>query len=178
VTWLKTIGFTSSSDTSLISVLKFIDLVDASGVPTQRWTQFRGSDARKVLGQAIRAGYSELFAVYPDANSRLSSETENVFRTSSTAGAQAIGKTVATFRALADEAEFVGGSDEDEPAIRATHLHVPVADTPVARESEPKGLPNASLHIDIQIHISPESSPQQIDQIFESMAKHLYGAKK
>jgi len=29
------------------------------------------------------------------------------------------------------------------------------------------------LHIDIQIHISPESPPEQIDKIFESMAKHL-----
>lgn len=29
------------------------------------------------------------------------------------------------------------------------------------------------LHIDVQVHISPESSPEQIDRIFESMAKHL-----
>jgi glycine cleavage system regulatory protein len=32
-----------------------------------------------------------------------------------------------------------------------------------------------ALHIDIQIHISPEASADQIDQIFASMAKHLYG---
>lgn len=29
------------------------------------------------------------------------------------------------------------------------------------------------LHIDIQIHISPDSSAEQIDKIFASMAKHL-----
>jgi hypothetical protein len=29
------------------------------------------------------------------------------------------------------------------------------------------------LHIDVQIHISPDSSPEQIDKIFESMARHL-----
>lgn len=29
------------------------------------------------------------------------------------------------------------------------------------------------LHVDIQIHISPDSSPEQIDKIFESMARHL-----
>jgi antitoxin HicB len=34
-----------------------------------------------------------------------------------------------------------------------------------------------AVHIDIQIHISPESTAQQIDKIFESMAKHLYGRK-
>lgn len=31
-----------------------------------------------------------------------------------------------------------------------------------------------SLHIDVQIHISPEASADQIDQIFKSMATHLY----
>ena len=31
-----------------------------------------------------------------------------------------------------------------------------------------------TLHIDIQIHISADAKPEQIDQIFASMAKHLY----
>ena len=34
-----------------------------------------------------------------------------------------------------------------------------------------------ALHIDIQVHIDPTSSAEQIDQIFASMAKHLYGNK-
>ena len=38
--------------------------------------------------------------------------------------------------------------------------------------SETTGQP--SVHIDFQIHISPEASPEQIDQIFESMRRHLY----
>ena len=32
-----------------------------------------------------------------------------------------------------------------------------------------------ALHIDIQVHIDPTSTAEQIDQIFESMARHLYG---
>ena len=32
-----------------------------------------------------------------------------------------------------------------------------------------------ALHIDIQVHIDPTTSPEIIDQIFASMAKHLYG---
>jgi hypothetical protein len=40
----------------------------------------------------------------------------------------------------------------------------------LTRESNSSGL---SLHIDIQIHISPEAKPEQIEQIFASMAKHL-----
>ncbi len=40
-------------------------------------------------------------------------------------------------------------------------------------EPLPKSRP--ALHIDIQVHIDPTSSAEQIDQIFASMAKHLYG---
>jgi hypothetical protein len=44
--------------------------------------------------------------------------------------------------------------------------------------SPPKKLPprqvQPSLHIDVQVHISPDASAEQIDQIFASMAKHLY----
>lgn len=38
------------------------------------------------------------------------------------------------------------------------------------------GLPISvpSMNINLQIHISAEASPEQIDQIFSSMAKHLY----
>jgi hypothetical protein len=31
-----------------------------------------------------------------------------------------------------------------------------------------------SVHVDLQIHISPDASPEQIDQIFSSMRRHLY----
>lgn len=32
-----------------------------------------------------------------------------------------------------------------------------------------------ALHIDIQVHIDATASAEQIDQIFASMARHLYG---
>ena len=32
-----------------------------------------------------------------------------------------------------------------------------------------------TVHIDVQVHISADASPNQIDQVFASMAKHLYG---
>ena len=31
------------------------------------------------------------------------------------------------------------------------------------------------VHIDLQIHISPDSTPELVNSIFSSMAKHLYG---
>lgn len=41
--------------------------------------------------------------------------------------------------------------------------------------SPPHNTVGPNLHIDMQIHISADASDTQIDTIFKSMAKHLYG---
>lgn len=174
--WLKTIGFTSSNDSSLIGVLRVVGLIDSNGVPTERWSQFRGAQEKMVLGEGIQKGYSELYAVYPDAHSRSNTDLEHVFSSSSKAGKQAIRKAVSTFKNLAAEAEFNNGAIEGETHIEAETLHAPVTDQKTAAKAGAKY--NApSLHIDIQVHVSSEASAEQIDQIFASMAKHLYSRK-
>jgi len=47
-----------------------------------------------------------------------------------------------------------------------------VATPPVHLPHRPLGK-FLAVHIDVQVHISPDTSPEQIDRIFESMAKHL-----
>lgn len=39
----------------------------------------------------------------------------------------------------------------------------------------PNGAIGPALHIDLQIHIAADASDSQIDAVFKSMAKHLYG---
>lgn len=174
VQWLKTIGFTSSNDSTLIGVLKQAGLIDASNVPNSAWNLYRGAKHKSVLGDAIRKGYADLYAVYPDAHTRSTTELDHVFSTSSSAGKQVISKTVATFKALADEAEFVSSDEPTELVMESNTLHTALAQSPTPRDKVGGG---PSLHIDVQIHISPEASAEQIDQIFASMAKHLYGTK-
>lgn len=45
-----------------------------------------------------------------------------------------------------------------------------------AQESPPFGRSDSgpTVHLDIQIHIPADATPEQIDQIFSSMARHLY----
>lgn len=133
-----------------------------------------------MLGDAIRSGYAELFAVYPDAWQRSTTELEHVFSTSSSAGKQVIGKTVSTFKAACELAEFGTPDEQPSPKVHTGPMHAPVttassrphAATHVAVNKAP------SVHIDIQIHISPEATTDQIDQIFKSMSKHLYGSQE
>ncbi len=175
VQWLKTVGFKSSNDASLLGVLKFIGLIDSSGVPSSKWTQYRGTNHKVVLGEAIRVGYADLFAVYPDADQRSQSEIEHVFSTSSSGGKQVINKTVGTFKALAEQAEFSPVNEQTDLRMPSGPLHTPAVQPPAGAGRSSFG---PALHIDVQIHISPEASADQIDQIFASMSKHLYGSKK
>ncbi len=70
-------------------------------------------------------------------------------------------------------------SKGEQESLTAAHLSLdsskPVSD--MHRESLEAGPTTGvpSLHIDIQIHIDANASPEQVDQIFASMAKHLYG---
>jgi hypothetical protein len=175
--WLKTIGFTSSNDSTLLGVLKFVGLTDQSGIPSTRWSAYRGATHRVVLGEAIRHGYADLYAVYPDAHLRSNTDLTHVFSTSSSAGAQVIAKTVATFKALAEEADFPAHAGATDTTMESGPLHTPAATHAPKIPHVPTGGGGPEVHIDIQIHISPESTAAQIDKIFESMAKHLYGRK-
>jgi len=173
--WLKAIGFTSSNDKSLLPVLKNIDFVDSGKAPTDRWRKFRGIDGEVALGEAIRHGYSDLYDFYDDAHDRSTLEIANVFKTKSNAGDQAISKAVGTFKALSAEAKFTSGVQSKSPDVRTSDQGHTAPDVPtVPTRIAPDGGVTPSLHIDLQVHISPEASAEQIDKIFASMAKHLY----
>ena len=154
---LKTIGFTSSNDPSMIGVLKFIGLVDGAGIPTPLWSEYRGQSHKAVLGRAIKSGYADLFALYPDANSRSIPDLTHVFSTSSTGGEQVIRQTVQTFKALVDEAEFGGAGAASGTALPTGPLHTPAAPQAAPPLPEqPLARSGPAVHIDIQIHISPK----------------------
>ena len=56
-----------------------------------------------------------------------------------------------------------------EPAAGAPATPLPILDPKPISSSDP------AVHIDVQIHIDSSASSEQIDQIFSSMARHLYG---
>lgn len=60
-----------------------------------------------------------------------------------------------------------GGRPSSAPA--AAPAATAPAPAPAARQAS-----QPSVHIDIQVHIDPAATAEQIDQIFASMARHLY----
>ena len=62
---------------------------------------------------------------------------------------------------------------KEAKADATRHIDSARASRLIAREGG--GETGPSIHIDLQIHISPDSPPEQIEAIFSSMARHLYG---
>jgi hypothetical protein len=62
--FLKDLDFSSSNDRLYVGVLKGLGFLDENGSPTERYFAFLDhSQARKVLAEAVRDAYDELFAL-------------------------------------------------------------------------------------------------------------------
>jgi hypothetical protein len=70
--YVESVGFTSSNDRSIITILKFIGFISSSGVPTDVWRGYRpkNDQSKRVLASALRKAYSTLFTTYPDGLSK------------------------------------------------------------------------------------------------------------
>ena len=180
--WLPKIGgFGSSKNRPLIKILKFIGFITDSNKPTKRWKDYRDkSRSTTVMTEGIKQGYSELFEEYSDAYQRDNDDLRNFFSRHSDAGEQVIASMVATFKILCSLADF--GQEEDDTPEDQKEVDLAESSPPV---TEPKETPKSSseqrsptfspeLNINIQVHISPNADPDQINKIFESMAKHLF----
>ena len=172
-TWLKTVGYTSSNDLSIPKVLEFIDFVDMSRKPTDKWMKFRDiENSGVVLADAIREGYSALYQIHPDAHLRSSVELQNFFRAHTEAGDNAVRRTANTFKTLCSLADY-SKIQESEALSEEPDATLADADPPPKSQIANQAL-NPPLHMNIQIHISADAGSKQFDELFKSMAKHLY----
>lgn len=174
--WLNSIGF-KNSDRPMLGILHQIGFTNDDNIPTERWTQYKGKDYKRVLAIGIKEGYNDLYNTYPDAHNRSKEDLVNFISSKkASVGEQAISAIVNTYKALCELADFSEGNkiEAEEIIDNKSHLQLPANESnkqsPVI---SPAFTPN--LHINIQIHISADSSLDQIDQIFKSMAKHFKG---
>ncbi len=173
--WLPTVGFGSTNHRPIIRILRFIGFIEGNR-PTQRWLAYRdNSQSQRVMAECLWSGYSDLFKMYPDAQLRTDDELKNYFKGKTTAGDQVVSSTVNTFKALCSFADF---SKVENTSDRASGGKPESSDTLANHNIQGvHNEPNIPLHIDVQIHISADTSNEQIDLIFSSMAKHLYNIR-
>lgn len=180
VQYLKTVGFTSSNDGYLVTLLKSIDFVDSGGKPTERWSAYRGGNGKQALAEAVRVGYSDLFATYPDANLRDDEAIANFVRGHTTYSAQTVSRAVASFKALCAEADFGAVSNGSSPGpgqpnnggqvSNEGHIQPVLSQTVRGRG----GSLTPTVNINIELHLQPSTDAAMYDAFFKAMKEHLF----
>jgi len=186
---------TASAGANVLPALRSLGIVGEDGKPTELAYDWRDDDKyEEVCGKIIKNVYPQsLQDLFHDSSTSLEN-LKSWFMRIAKVGESAAMKFARTYLMLlqADikqakeltpntaKPKSTATNKPQKEAIKSPRkveqkvVEVQIADN--ERVQIPSSL-TPSLHIDIQIHISPESSADQIDKIFESMAKHLKGFK-
>lgn len=171
---------------NILPALKKTGIVDDDGKTGDRAKKWRDDKQYpEVCAAILNEVYpQELRDLAPDASANRE-QVESWFGHDTGAGASAVHKMAAFYvRLLEADPSKDPGEGRRAPAAKAkgkgklkktqAKKIEPKDELPPAGDDIPsRGRP--SIHFDVQIHISPDSTPEQIDKVFESMAKHLKG---
>lgn len=115
--FLRDLGFTSSNDRSIIKVLKYLGMLDASGRPQKSYRDFVDhTKTKSVLAQRLKAAYDDLYLSHKKAHEKSVEELKGWFRSKTGKGDAVAYKMAATFKGLASYADFT-----KEPKEAPTH---------------------------------------------------------
>ena len=179
----------NSANSNVISPLKRLGLIDEDNKPTPLANEWRLDEKYKeVCDKILGAVYpKELLDIFTDPE--VDRNSARTWFMSQGVGQGAADKMVALFAMLkSGEIKDKKFSQTDKNGNNRTVSTVQKKPKTTVAETQPKqpqpenksvapAVNRPNLHIDLQIHISPESTPEQIECIFASMAKHLYGEK-
>ena len=97
------------------------------------------------------------------------------FRTRTQSGDAVVRKTATTFLFLCTIADFQKTHAETSDASLLQGQKAESTPKPNEKEVEKKTYSlDPSVHIDIQIHIPPDATPEQLEAIFKNMSKYLF----
>lgn len=171
---LKGIGFTSSNDQGVIPLLKDLKFLSADGAPTTRYHAYRDKSlSRKVLGEALREAYDDLFHINEHPSESDRQAIIGRFKSTHNATDLVAERQAATFLSLLKLADL------PTPG-KSTHKH---PDHPAITEPAPakperpqqlQGIPAFSgLRYNIEVHLPATKDVEVYNAIFKSLREHL-----
>lgn len=177
IKFLENLEFKSTNDRLFIGVLKFLNFIDESGVPTERYFNFLDqSQSKTILADAIKDAYSDLFAINKNAQEMTVQDVKNKFKTL-TQGQKTdtvINSMASTFKALCDYSDW---SAKKTLSTQQETPHIPIEKNKIENTiagpvpGYNKTIP--SLNYNIQIHLPETRDSAVYDAIFKSLKDHL-----
>jgi hypothetical protein len=182
--WLASIGMGGGNNQSMLRVLKGLGAVASDGTPSELWGALRAQDKPKIAA-AVRTMYSDLFAIYPDANKKDDEALIAFFRANTDLGEKAQRLSVQTFKVLCDAGDFsVTATADAAEANTAASSPAPAGaaktkqttpDPPAAKDEPRSAAGQVALTVNIELHLPASSDGEVYDKLFGAMAKHLGG---
>ena len=166
--YLPTIGFKSSNDRYLIAVSKSLGFVDTAGKPTTKWRDFKDKDkARKIMADAVKTAYADLYSTYPDADKKDDDTLQNYFARISGVADSVARLMVRTFKNLCELADFEAVAEEE-------HVTTPPAPAGEKVGEIPPGVKPVTLNINIQLQLPATEDATIYEALFSALKKNLF----
>lgn len=171
---------------NVLPTLRKTGLIDDQNKPTKLANEWRDDASYPKVCATIRSAVypQEIRDLAPDKSANRA-EIQSWFANHTASGESAAQKMAAFYYMLL-EADASGEGASASSGTPKTRTAAPGRPAPKAappkparprEERPPSGTPPApgspSLHLNIQIHLSPDATAEQIEKIFESMARHL-----
>lgn len=184
--FLESLDLKSTNDRTWIGILKELGFIDADGIPKDRYYEFLDrSQSEKVVAEAVREAYSDLFAINKNAYDLSADEIRNKLRTlyKGTKKDNVIQRIASTFTALCEYADFSSPIKREAPTADDQTLgHEQLTERTTPKRSSEGEPAMSEISLDsLQYHINivlPDTRDQAVfDAIFKSLRDHL-GSKK
>lgn len=173
---LKDIGYASTNHRALIPLLKAIGFLSPDGSPTTRYHSYRNkSQARGVLGEALKEAYADLFVIKAHPTDKDKELIEGKFKSAHNATDRPAELMAKTFFALLKLAEIDHSAPETKRPVPETETPLRNDTTDTADHRPQKHFPATGLHYNIQIHLPATKDVEVYNAIFKSLKEHLVG---
>jgi hypothetical protein len=180
---LKDIGFTSTNHRAFIPLLKALGFLSPDGSPTARYHEYRDpSQARKVMGDALKDAYSDLFVIKANPTEKDKDLIEGKFKSVHNAKNRPAELMARTFFSLLKHADltndtksFAGKKDSKHAKDdQGESVQLEVPEQPFVSKQVPIFAP-PGLHYNIQIHLPATKDIEVYSAIFKSLKENLLG---
>lgn len=172
VDFLKDMGFTSSNDRSVIKVLKFLSMLDASGKPQASYREYMDHNkSKKILAGCMMNAYDDLFKSDKNAQSKTATDLKGWFKTKTGVGEKTAEKMATTFKSLASYADFSGATPKTEKPVEQEVK--PQVEVELPKHQGDTGAHSIGLTYRIEVHLPDTTNVDTFRAIFKAIREEL-----
>lgn len=176
---LKGLGFSSSNDFGVLALLKDLNFLTGDGVPTSRYLAYRDrTQSRRVLGEALREGYGDLFLINEHLSEKDRTAVEGKFKQVHNVTDRVAAEQAKTFFALMQLADITRDNSSPAAAVSVEKaVDKPQSASSTVSASAPVDVPPrvslGGLRYNIEIHLPATKDVEVYNAIFKSLKEHL-----